>query len=153
MFSVEPELIWFVLGLILICLEFLIPGVVSIFFGLGAWVAALAAWILPLGTNGQIFVFLVSSVLFLVLLRKTLAKTFFKNKVSEGKDMDMSFIGAEGMVTKPIDFQHDGVVIVNGTNWKARSSERIEHGTPVVVIKQQGLILVVSPKAERDLGK
>jgi membrane protein implicated in regulation of membrane protease activity len=41
-FLKEPAMVWFLIGLILIVSEFAVPGLVIIFFGLGAWVAALA---------------------------------------------------------------------------------------------------------------
>ena len=36
----KPELIWFLIGLVLLLMEFAIPGLVVLFFGIGAWVVA-----------------------------------------------------------------------------------------------------------------
>ena len=41
----RPELMWFILGLILFLLELVIPGFFIFFFGLGAWVTALVCLI------------------------------------------------------------------------------------------------------------
>jgi membrane protein implicated in regulation of membrane protease activity len=75
----KPEIIWFVLGLVLILLEFQIPGVVTVFFGIGAWATAILCLFFPIDLASQLFVFLVVSVLSLVFLRKWL-KSYFDNK-------------------------------------------------------------------------
>ena len=31
-----PEIIWFIIGLILIIMEFTVPGILTIFFGIGS---------------------------------------------------------------------------------------------------------------------
>lgn len=41
-FLKEPAMVWFLIGLVLIVSEFAVPGLVIIFFGLGAWATALA---------------------------------------------------------------------------------------------------------------
>ena len=40
-----PELIWFLIGLVLIILEFGIPGVVTVFFGIGAWLVSFVMFV------------------------------------------------------------------------------------------------------------
>jgi membrane protein implicated in regulation of membrane protease activity len=45
--EISPIIIWFVVGLVLILMEFVIPGLVIVFFGLGAWVAAIFVAIFP----------------------------------------------------------------------------------------------------------
>lgn len=42
----EKEVIWFVIGLSLFLLEFIFPGLVLIFFGVGAWITAIIAYFL-----------------------------------------------------------------------------------------------------------
>ena len=67
----SPELSWFVLGLVLILSEFIVPGFVIIFFGLGAWITALCTLIgLSPTISIQLAIFLASTVLTLVLFRK-----------------------------------------------------------------------------------
>lgn len=34
----KPELVWFIIGLVLFLLELVLPGFVIFFFGVGAWV-------------------------------------------------------------------------------------------------------------------
>jgi inner membrane protein len=55
---------WWILGLTLLGLELLLPGVYLLFFGIGALVAGLAAFLLPgLGWQGEVLVFVAISFL------------------------------------------------------------------------------------------
>ena len=65
-----PELLWFLIGLILILLEFGIPGVITVFFGIGAWLVALLCLLFNIPLNLQIIVFIIGSIIPLILLRK-----------------------------------------------------------------------------------
>ena len=38
-------LIWFLLGMVLLIAELAMPGIVLLFFGIGAWVTALLLWL------------------------------------------------------------------------------------------------------------
>ncbi len=66
-----PEIIWFVVGIFLLFLEFILPGVIICFFGAGAILTAILTWIglLP-NLASQLIFFLVSSLLLLIFLRK-----------------------------------------------------------------------------------
>ena len=48
--TLDPALLWFLLGFVLVLAEFAAPGIIIIFVGLGAWVVSLAVWLgfLPL---------------------------------------------------------------------------------------------------------
>ena len=59
----KPEIIWFFIGLLLALLEFGIPGLIILFFGIGAWVTALSCMLFDVGLNGQIIIFIISSLL------------------------------------------------------------------------------------------
>ncbi|MCP4148860.1 MAG: hypothetical protein GY757_14030, partial [bacterium] len=43
--SIPPEAIWAILGVVLVFIEFIIPGLVIVFFGVGALITALTTWI------------------------------------------------------------------------------------------------------------
>jgi hypothetical protein len=56
--------IWFLVGLVLVLAEFATPGVILVFIGLGAWVAALTTWLgWTEALGAQMGVFAVSSTL------------------------------------------------------------------------------------------
>ncbi len=145
--ELSPILIWFLVGLVFIGVEFLAPGVISIFFGVGAWATAMLFWIFPsMGLTVQLALFLIFSILSLVILRKTIAKKFFKDSEKGESDLDIDYIGEEASVVEIILPEDDGIVSFHGTNWKARSSHVIEVGASVVITNQTGLTLHVVPK-------
>jgi len=87
----RPELVWFIIGLVLFLLELVLPGFVIFFFGVGAWVTALLCLIANPGINLQAIVFGATSILSLVLLRKMIQKRFFYSKEELSKRWRMSF--------------------------------------------------------------
>ena len=86
--SFNPPLIWFLIGLGLVLVEFMIPGAIIVFFGVGAWIAALTTWIgLTDSLAWQIIVFSVSSVALLLMLRRRL-KGQFLGHTGSTQDLD-----------------------------------------------------------------
>ena len=47
---------WTIAGLALMISEFAVPGLILFFFGIGALLTALLAWVTPIGIEGQIAV-------------------------------------------------------------------------------------------------
>ena len=59
--NIDPVIVWFVIGLVLALLEFALPGVILIFFGMGAWIAAITTYIgLTPGIGSQLIAFSIS---------------------------------------------------------------------------------------------
>ncbi len=40
----KPEIVWLIIGVILVIMEFAVPGVILVFFGVGAILTAILAW-------------------------------------------------------------------------------------------------------------
>lgn len=136
-------LYWFYLGIVLIILEVMTPGLVSIFFGLSALVVALITYFVP-GTPeyAQWILFSIFSVLFILLLRKTLKKTFSGTaEVSDGTTDPYS--GKRAMVVVRITPSQPGRVEFNGSNWTAESEQEIEINTPVIIKNKKNLTFTV----------
>lgn len=73
-----PEIIWFVVGLILILMEFAVPGVILVFFGIGAWIVTALVYLgLLTSLTSQLFVFSGASLVLLVALRKLVKDKFY----------------------------------------------------------------------------
>lgn len=143
------ELVWFVVGLVLALAEFVIPGLVIIFFAAGAWITALALMLGMITTfNEQLIVFLVSSVVSLVLFRKQ-GQHYFEGKVSgrlaPGESME-DVHGKKAVVITTIRPKTlGGKVEYNGTPWLAEAEVSIEPGTVVEIISRENLTLRVKP--------
>ena len=141
-FLSDPAVIWFLVGLGLLILELIIPGLLVLFFGIGAWITALATAIFDINLNFQIAIFLVTSLLGLVLLRKFLKKRFFDKTSELIEDQLEEFIGHKAQVTK--DFKDGtGQVEFKGTRWKAESGETLKEGQYVIIEKKDSLTLHV----------
>ena len=86
--SISPELIWLIVGLVFLFLEFLIPGVVLVFFGLGAFITAALVWAGVLGSmTGQLLFFSAASLVLLFSLRRFVSRAF-RGKVKANADYD-----------------------------------------------------------------
>ena len=142
----KPELVWFIIGLVLFLLELVLPGFVIFFFGVGAWVTALLCLIANPGINLQAIVFAVTSVLSLVLLRKMIQRRFFYSKDELSKDVEDEFTGREAVATMDFKPGHTGKVEFKGTTWKAESTESIVKGQTVIIKSKENFKLFVEPK-------
>jgi inner membrane protein len=142
----RPELFWFILGLVLFLAELIIPGFFIFFFGLGAWVTALVCLIGEPGTNLQIIIFALTSVLSLVTLRRIIQKKFFYSKGTESADVEDEFTGKEAMATSDFGPDIKGKVEFKGTTWKAESKSDIKEGQQVIIIEKENFTLFVKPK-------
>lgn len=146
--SFSPVLIWFLAGLALMLAEFMVPGVILVFFGLGAWLAALTSWLgLTPGLTGQLLTFAAASVLLLVLLRHRF-RARLTGYVGDDNDPDSNideFRGQPVTVTEDIDPDHDrGTVEFKGARWKARAGGAIPAGSRAVIESVDGITLVVA---------
>ena len=141
----RPEIIWFLIGLALIIMEFVVPGVIIAFFGLGAWVVAAVCLATDIDINTQLIIFIVASVLSLVLLRKWI-KGVFMGHVGSKQDMTHNlddFVGSRAVVVEAITAKLAGKVEYHGTNWIAWADQDIAEGTPVEIVEKKNLTLKV----------
>lgn len=141
----KPQLIWFIVGLIFLLLEFAIPGLITSFFGIGAWIVATLCLFLDISLNTQLLIFLFSSVLLLVSLRKWF-KTLFAGRDApsqfEAESLD-AVLGKKAMVTKEITPNTKGKVEFRGTYWDAEAYETIPEGAPVEILDKDNITLTV----------
>lgn len=142
----RPELVWFILGLVLFLLELVIPGFFIFFFGLGAWVTALVCLIGDPGTNLQIAIFAIVSVAALITLRKMIQKRFFDSKYKESEDVEDEFTGKDAVALADFGGDNTGKVEFKGTTWKSESSSPIKKGQTVIIKKKENFKLLVEPK-------
>lgn len=136
------SLIWFFIGLGLLIAEFVIPGLIVIFFGAGAWAVAILTLIFPLGVEIQLTVFLLVAVLSLFLLRRQLLSRRDRG-AGELKD---ELVGSMGEVRVEISPHKSGSVFAQGTSWEAVSDTTIAVGKRVRIVASDGLKLTVSPE-------
>ncbi len=143
--EISPIIIWFFVGLVMVLLEFAIPGLIVVFFGVGAWVTAILVAIFPaMAVWVQLMIFTVFSLVPLVLLRGLLKKRFFSDqKGAESEGLD-DYIGKKAVVGKAIK-NGEGKIHFKGTSWNAFSDEDIAEGTSVIIVAKDSIKLKVKP--------
>ncbi len=141
----RPEIIWFLVGLLLLVLEFALPGLIIGFFGIGAWIVAAVCLITEIGLNTQLVIFIVSSVLSLLLLRRWLKGVFLGHTGSK-QDLKHNleeFVGQRAVVKEKIVPKLGGKIEFHGTNWEAQADEEIADGTVVEIVGKDNITLKV----------
>lgn len=144
----RPEIVWFLLGLILFLAELALPGFFIFFFALGAWITALVCLLGEPSTNLQIVIFAVTSVLSLVALRKIIQKKFFSGdeKTDKSDAVEDEFTGREAIAVTSFGPGRRGRIEFKGTMWEAESSHEIAEGQVVVITKKENFKLYVKSK-------
>lgn len=143
--TVLPYWTWLVAGLLLLILEMVTTTFVVSFFGIGALiVGALTAMGILSEPGPQFLVFGLSSILSLVLFRKTIKERFFPNKSA----FNDSFSGDTATTETEITVLN-GSLMYKGALWAAYradgNSSPIPAGTVVDIIGTDGIKLRVKP--------
>ena len=144
----RPELIWFLVGLVLLIMEFMLPGLIIAFFGIGAWIVAVLCLLSSYvqgSINTQLLIFIVSSVLSLLILRRWVKGVFLGHS---GAKQDLredlkEFVGERATVIEDISPRAGGKVEFHGTNWEARADGDIATGAIVEIIGKDNITLKV----------
>lgn len=135
--------VWAAAAIVLLIVEGAVPGLVSIWFALGA-LAALVSAILHAPVWLQVTWFAVVSVGSLIMTRP-LAKKYV-NARTQPTNADM-LIGKECVVTEAVDnLMGTGAVKIGGKEWTARmetEGTRAEVGTILKIVRIEGVKLIV----------
>jgi len=140
------SLMWFIIGIIFLFAELIMPGFIIFFFGIGALVTALSIYLFNIeSVIFQIIIFITSSLLSLVLLRKIFGN-LFRGKVDSSKELKDEFIGKKAIVVNEIKPNSlKGKIEFNGTLWEADSDFYIDKDAVVEITGRRDLTLIVKP--------
>ena len=141
--GVDPHWIWLTIGLVLIALEMLVPGVFLLWLGLAAVVTGAIAFVFDLGLAFQVINFV-----FLSLIAVYSAKRFLREKPIESSDPLLNkrggrLVGEIAVVSEAID-GGTGRIHVGDSDWIARGPE-VAVGERVRITGSDGAILLVEP--------
>jgi inner membrane protein len=142
----KPEIVWFIIGLVLFLLELVIPGFVIFFFGVGAWLTALLCLIADPGINIQVVVFAITAIASLLAFRKMIQKKFFYVREDRSDAVEDEFTGKEAIAVGDFGLDKRGKVDFKGTSWKAESNTEIKAGQTVIILEKENFLLKVEPK-------
>lgn len=146
LFTLNMPIVWLVAMIVLLIVEAIVPGLVSIWFAIGA-LAALVSALLGAPLWLQMVWFLVVSVVALALTRP-LVKKYVNGRV-QPTNAD-ALIGRDCVVTENIDnIAGTGAVKVDGKVWTARSVDENVHfqaGSIVTAVRIEGVKLIVTER-------
>ena len=141
-------IIWLVLLVLCVAIEFATMGLTTIWFAGGSLVAVILA---ALGAPSyvQIAAFIVVSLVMLIFTRPIAVRYFNKDRVKTNAE---SIVGKKAVVTALIDnVAATGQVTVGGMEWSDRATEdgvKIEQGAIVTVVAISGVKLIVEERKE-----
>ena len=130
----------------MLILEMALPGLIVMFFGVGAWVTSLAIIVFHPGINVQLLIFVVSSVVSLLVLRKYLQKRFFGENRSNSNALEEEFIGKTAVAEAELKSGIPGKVSFKGTTWNAISDCDVPVGGHVLIKDKESITLLVTKK-------
>ena len=140
-----PEVIWFLIGVGLLLLELAVPGLIFVFFGIGAWITAAVLLAFDISLNVQLLIFSITSIGSLLLLRQSIRKRYMDMSLEGKSETDNGFIGSQAVSLTPIEPGKDGKVEFNGSQWEACSEVAIEARMSVKIIGMKSIKLIVEP--------
>ena len=137
--------LWLYFGAFLMLMELLAPGFIIFFFGLSAGTVGLLRFAFgkAFGMTWQLAAFSAFSILYLVVLRRWLKKTFLGGKVETKTDFDNEHIGRVGKVTETIQPPLAGRVEIGDAEWTAVADMPVPAGAAVKVVSQNNLTMKV----------
>lgn len=145
---------WFILGVLLIVLEFFIPGVFIIFFGLGAVIASGFHYLFNFGIGMQVTIWIASSFAILLFGAKFL-KDLFPSDQSYEPTMVENVNGRIAIAIKNIHVDRKGGRIsFQGTDWDAISKDsEIPKGAYAKIIERDNIAFYVQTASEEEVEK
>lgn len=137
---------WIIIGLLLVIAEFMVSGLVVIFFGVAALMIGAAKYLgLIDDLTWELTLFAVISVLLLVFVRRVLKDRFMGRESEDSVPEDSAgLVGQRATVTGAFT---DGVgtVLYRGARWQAQSDMPLNDGQMVRITRHDGLWLTVEP--------
>ena len=138
--------IWLGSGIFLMAIEFLVPGLVMVFVGLGALTVALGMQLGYIDEIPQQFTtFFISSIIYLLTLRFLVLRFVPSVTRKENIDEDEEVIGSIVEIVADINSGEFGRVEHSGSSWQARveGDQTILKGEQVKIIGRDNITWIV----------
>lgn len=149
--------LWFIGGALLMLLEFIVPGGIIFFLGLGATLVSLLLYAGIIDGWLQAFTaWFIGSLALLFGLRSVVQK-IMPAEVHTGKtDEDIDAYNHPAEVCEHIPAHGEGRIAFRGSTWVARNyheNRDLEVGTPVRIIFRDNLVWLVEPYEPAEADK
>ena len=138
--------LWLGSGIFLMAIEFLVPGLVMVFVGLGALTVALGMHLGYIDEIVQQFItFFISSIIYLLTLRFLVLRFVPSVTRKENIDEDEEVIGSIVDLVADINSGEFGRVEHSGSSWQARAEgdQTILKGEQVKIIGRDNITWIV----------
>ena len=138
--------LWLSSGIFLTAIEFLVPGLVMVFVGLGALTVALGMHLGYIDEIVQQFItFFISSIIYLLTLRFLVLRFVPSVTRKENIDEDEEVIGSIVELAADINSGEFGRVEHSGSTWQARAEgdQTILKGEQVKIIGRDNITWIV----------
>ena len=138
--------LWLSSGIFLTAIEFLVPGLVMVFVGLGALTVALGMHLGYIDEIVQQFItFFISSIIYLLTLRFLVLRFFTSVTRKENIDEDEEVMGSIVELVADINSGEFGRVEHSGSSWQARAEgdQTILKGEQVKIIGRDNITWIV----------
>ena len=138
--------IWLGSGIFLMAIEFLVPGLVMVFVGLGALTVALGMQLGYIDEIPQQFTtFFISSIIYLLTLRFLVLRFVPSVTIKANIDEDEEVIGSIVEIVAEITSGEFGRVEHSGSSWQARAEgdQTILKGEQVKIIGRENITWIV----------
>ena len=148
--ELSSMLIWFYSGAVLMLLEFLLPGLVVVFVGLGAMTVALGLYYGWLSNpTEQLLVFFGSTLVYVFTLRIAIIRMYPSDTTKLDIDEDHATIGTVATVVEAIN-EYSGRIMVGDSTWQARSAPGVyfSPGQQVEICGRDNITYSVKPVTE-----
>jgi len=138
--------IWLGVGFFFMATEFLVPGLVMVFVGLGALTVALSMYLGYIDSLIQQFlIFFISSIIYLISLRFLVLSFVPSNRRKENIDEDEEVIGKIVEIISDINSDEFGRIEHSGSSWNARSEggQTILKGEQAKIVGRDNITWIV----------
>ena len=138
--------LWLSSGIFFTAIEFLVPGLVMVFVGLGALTVALGMYLGYIDEIVQQFItFFISSIIYLLTLRFLVLRFVPSVTRKENIDEDEEVMGSIVEIVADINSGEFGRVEHSGSSWQARAEgdQTILKGEKVKIIGRDNITWIV----------
>ncbi len=139
--------IWMAAAVIFLIIEITSPSFLAICFAIAAAAAGVFAQFNPESYYWQVGLFIIASLVLLPLMRPLARRITKPSPVQSNIDR---LIGQIGIVTKPLDRERPGQIVVDGETWRAVAAGTFAPAERVRVASVQGNRLRVERAEESE---
>ena len=136
---------WWVVGLILLALEIVVPGNVFVWFGIAAILTGALALFTDWGWQAELIVFVVLALVLVIVGRRAFSRDAETSEQPYLNERANRHIGSMHVLTAPI-VDGQGRVRIDDTNWRVTGPD-LPSGTRVKVVSADGSVLAVEKVA------